>query len=176
MKIACILLNLSLLLLVSCGEDNKPSTINDDTSATDQKKAITAKAIEDFKFTDYVLSSNGEQVVVNWDKYQELAIQVSYLKKADLSFFNGDKALLKGFIDTLKLEIPDTLQTNPIISRTTIIETTLLRLNENLTLDNIDYSLKLQSVEEVLIAFSNLNYQINKKLEKDIYSQIESEY
>ena len=56
------------------------------------------------------------------------------------------------------------------------METSLLRLNENLTLDNIQDSLKLQSVKEVLVAFSNLNYQINKKLEKDIYDQIEAEF
>jgi hypothetical protein len=160
---------------MSCGDDKKPTADQEDQS-TLQKEAITVKAIERFKYTDYVLSTNGETVVIDWDKYQELAIQVSYLRKADLSFFNGDKVLLKGFVDTLKLSIPDTLKTNPIISRTTIVETTLMRLNENLTLDNIPDSLKLQSVKEVLVAFSNLNYQINKKIEKDIYSQIKSEY
>jgi hypothetical protein len=72
--------------------------------------------------------------------------------------------------------MPSTLKTNPIISRTAIIETTLLRLHENLTLDNIENQLKLESVKEVLIAFSNLNYQINKKLERDLYEQIKSEF
>lgn len=175
MKTRFFLLNLLLVLFMSCGDDKKPTADQEDQS-TLQKEAITVKAIERFKYTDYVLSTNGETVVIDWDKYQELAIQVSYLRKADLSFFNGDKVLLKGFVDTLKLSIPDTLKTNPIISRTTIVETTLMRLNENLTLDNIPDSLKLQSVKEVLVAFSNLNYQINKKIEKDIYSQIKSEY
>ena len=175
MKTPFFFFNVLFMLLVSCGGDQK---LSDTTSnePTNQKQVITESAIENFKFADYVLSTNGEQVVTNWDKYQELAIQISYLRQADLSFFNGDKKLLKGFIDTLKLRIPDTLQTNPILSRTTVIETTLLRLNENLTLDNIGDSLKLQSVKEVLIAFSNLNYQINKKLEKDIYGQIKSEF
>ncbi|WP_299519565.1 hypothetical protein [Winogradskyella sp.] len=175
MKIGLILLNILFALLFSCNGDKK-TLDTADNELIGQKEAITARTIENFKFTDYALSANGEQVVANWDRYQELAIQVSYLRKADLSFFNGDKAFLKGFIDTLKLKMPDTLQTNPILSRTTIIETTLLRLNENLTLDNIDDSLKLRSVKEVLVAFSNLNYQINKKLEKDVYSQIKSEY
>ncbi|WP_299363546.1 hypothetical protein [Winogradskyella sp.] len=175
MKIRLFCLNIFFILLMGCGGDKEASGTTD-KETTSQKIAITEKTISGFEFTDYALSANGEKVVANWDKYQELAIQVSYLRKADLSFFNGDKALLKGFIDTLKLRIPDTLQTNPVVSRTTIVETTLLRLNENLTLDNISDSLKLQSVKEVLVAFSNLNYQINKKIEKDIYDQIKSEY
>ena len=175
MKIRFSLICVLFVLLTNCKGDQNSTEIASE-EASNQKEVITARAIENFKFTDYVLSANGESVVANWDKYQELAIQVSYLRKADLTFFNGDKALLKGFIDTLKMKIPDTLQTNPIISRTVIMETTLMRLNENLTLDNIKDSLKLQSVREVLVAFSNLNYQINKKIEKDIYDQIESEF
>ncbi|WP_296386623.1 hypothetical protein, partial [Winogradskyella sp.] len=134
-----------------------------------------AKAIENFDYTDYVLSENAEKVVANWEKYQEFAIQISYLKKADLSFFNGDKILLKTFIKEFKVGIPDTLQTNPIVSRQVIIETKLLKLNENLTIDNIDGKTKLLGVKDVLIAFSDLNYQINKKLERDIYDKIEPE-
>ena len=175
MRVCIILLYGCFILLMGCVNDKKPSDMIDSETA-DEKAPITAKIISNLNFTDYALSSNGEKITEDWKKYQELAIQINYLKKADLSFFNGDRDILKGFIDTLKLKIPDTLQTNAIISRTTIIETMLYRLNENLTLDNISDSLKLQSVKEVLVAFSNLNYQINKKLEKDIYEQIVSEY
>ena len=170
-----ILLNLCFLLLASCGDEKVSSdTTNEDQLS--QKQIITAEAIEDFKYTDYVLSTRGEKEVADWDKYKELQIQVNYLKTADISFFNGDKALLKGFLDTLKLNIPDTLKTNPIISRTAIIETSILRLNENLTLDNIDNQLKLESVKEVLVAFSSLNHHINKKLERDKNEKIKSQY
>ncbi|GAB4154360.1 MAG: hypothetical protein Tsb0033_02220 [Winogradskyella sp.] len=160
---------------MNCG-DNKRSSEFKTEETKSQQPVISAKAIEGFKYKDYALSSRSENIVADWEKYKELAIQVDYLKKADLSFFNGDKTLLKGFIDTLKLNIPDTLKTNPIMSRTTIIETTVLRLNEHLTLDNIDSQLKLESVKEVLVAFSNLNYQINKKLERDLYEKIKSEF
>ena len=82
---------------------------------------------------------------------------------------------LKKFITEFKASIPKEFLTNPIVSRTVILETMLLKLNENLTLDNIDDRDKLLSVKEVLIAFSNLNYQINKKLERDVYDKIEPE-
>lgn len=175
MRIGLFLFNLWFLLLLSCGDD-KPSSENNAEENTSQQPIITAKAIEGFKYTDYVLSSRGEKAVMDWEKYQELAIQIDYLKKADLSFFNGDIELLKKFIEEFKAQTPSLLKTNPIISRTAIIETTLLKLNENLTLDNIDNQLKLESVKEVLVAFSNLNYQINKKLERDLYEKIESEF
>lgn len=175
MRIGLVLLNIFSFLLMSCGDGESQSQITD-TENENQKTPITAKAIENFDYSDYALSTNGEEAVADWEKYQELAIQISYLKKADLSFFNGDKKLLKKFIDEFKAQIPEDLQTNPIISRTIIIETTLLRLNENLTLDNIDSDLKLESVKEVVVAFSNLNYQINKKLSRDIYEQIKAEY
>ncbi|WP_304140348.1 hypothetical protein [Mesoflavibacter zeaxanthinifaciens] len=175
MRVGLILLNLCFLFVFNCGEDKSSSELKTEEDKA-QQPVINVKAIEGFKYTDYVLSTRGENAVSGWDKYQELAIQVNYLKKADLSFFNGDKSILKGFIDTLKLKTPPILSTNPILSRTAIIETSILRLNENLTLDNIDNQLKLESVKEVLVAFSNLNYQINKKLERDFYEKIKSEY
>jgi hypothetical protein len=59
------------------------------------------------------------------------------------------------------------------LSRVTLVETMILKLNDDLTLTNIEADDKLNSVLEVLIAFSNLNLQIDKKLERDIYDQIE---
>lgn len=175
MRIGLTLLNICFLILTSCG-DNK-NTVDDvqETENSNEKRVITANAIKKFKYKDYVLSPNAEKAVANWEKYQELAIQINYLKKADLSFFTGEKELLKKFIDEFKLAIPENFKTNPITSRIAIIETSLLRLNENLTIDNIEDDLKLQSVKEVIVAFSNLNYQLNKKLERDKYEKIKAE-
>lgn len=175
MKIRIPLFCMLSFILISCGDQAKTSK-SSSTEVADQKNPITAKTIENLNYSDYALSSNAERIVEEWEKYQELSIQVSYLKKADLSFFNGEQKLLKDFIKEFKAKIPDTLQTNPIISRTTVIETSLLRLNENLILDNIDDNLKLESIEGVLEAFSNLNYQINKKLVRDKNEKIKSQY
>ena len=174
MKIGRIVLTTCYLILMSCG-DEKSTTEISETKTTIQKNAITAKAIENFKYTDYALSLKAEKALANWEKYQELATQMSYLKKADLSFFNAEKQILKTAIDEFTATIPEQLRTNPILSRAAIIETTLLKLNENLRLDNIDGHVKLMSVKDVLESFSNLNYQINKKLEFDIYDNIKPE-
>ena len=174
MRIGRFVLKLVFILMVSCTGEKSTSTVLD-TELEDQEVKITAKAIEDFDYTDYALSSNAEEQVANWEKYQELGIQISYLKKADLSFFNGDKKVIKKFIDEFTANIPSEFLTNPIVSRTVIIETAILKLNESLTIDNIGGRTKLSNVKDVLVAFSNLNYQINKKIERDIYDKISKE-
>ena len=174
MKVKAVLLHLFCLIFFACGDDTNTSVV-EETKVKNQEVKITAKAIDNFDFVDYALSTNADAIIANWEKYQELGIQISYLRKADLSFFNGEKLVLKKFIDEFRATIPSELRTNPIVSRTVIIETALLKLNENLRIDNIDVRIKLVSVKDVLESFSNLNYQINKKLERDIYDKIEKE-
>ena len=175
MKVGFVLLNIFCLLSLSCGDDKSTEEAME-AETTNQKRAITVDVIENFEYADYGLSNEGEKVIANWEKYQELAIQINYLKKADLSFFNGDVELLKKFIEEFKVGLPQNLKTNPIHSRMAIIETSLLKLNDDLTLDNIPDDNKVESVKEVIVAFSNLNYQINKKLERDKFDKISSEY
>jgi len=176
MKLGLVLFNLVFIMLLSCSGDQQTTPDTETSEKDDTAFKITAEIIEKFDYADYALSTDGENAVKEWEKYQELAIQVGYLKKGDLSFFNGDNKLLKKFIETFKIELPDALRTNPIESRVIIVETALLRLNENLTLDNIDKRLKLESVKEVVVAFSNLNFLINKKLIRDKGEKIQSQY
>ena len=162
------------MVMMSCG-GNAP---NEEliTKANEQSnQKITAKVINDFDYTDFALSAEAEKELSGWEKYKELAIQISYLKKADLSFFNGDRELLNEFLIEFKEGLPKEFNTNPIQSRLTILETKILKLHDNLTLDNIDLNLQLESIKEVLQAFSNLNYRIDKKLEFDIYNEITPE-
>ena len=92
---------------------------------------------------------------------------MGYLKQGDLSFFKNEQAEVKALFDSLKTTIPDTINTKPIVSRFAVLETTSLKLQDNLNMDNIEKATKLASVKEVLVAFGNLNLQINKKLEFD---------
>ncbi|NNE32048.1 MAG: hypothetical protein HKN40_06735 [Winogradskyella sp.] len=162
-------------LLFSCSESETKTADIDTQDTAASEPAISSRVIEGFEYDDYALSREAMEVVGEWEKYQELAIQIDYLKKADLAFFNSDKKLLEDFITELKANMPERITTNPIISRVSIIETKLLKLNENLTISNIDAATKLESIKEVLVAFSNLTLQINKKLEFDLYNSIEVE-
>ena len=143
--------------------------------AIDNSNEITAKKIQQLKYTDYDLSAEAKKTVSTRQAYQEVTNQVTYLKKADLNYFKNDKAVLVGLAEDLKRKIPDQLNTKPILSRIVVIKTTLLKLHSNLILDNIPSDIKLQSIKEFLEAVSNLNLQINKKLEFDEFDNIQPE-
>ena len=175
MKIISVILLLCCVMVLSCGDDKSSESQTESIENTNQNAKITAKTIENIDYKDYALSPESEKMIVTWEKYQELAMQINYLKKADFSFFNGDKELLKKFIDEFKSQIPEEVKTNPTMSRIAIIETSLLKLNENLTIDNIERKDKITGIKDVFVAFSNLNYQINRKLERDFYDKIQHE-
>ncbi|SDG70160.1 hypothetical protein [Winogradskyella thalassocola] len=175
MKIRFIVLVLSCIMVISCDDDTNSTKELEITENTEQNTKITAKTIENIDYRDYALSSESQSAIVTWERYHELATQISYLKKADFSFFNGDLELLKKFINEFKTQMPDQFQTNHIISRNAIIETELLKLNENLTIDNISREEKLLNIKALFVAFSNLNYLINKKLESEFYNKIQPE-
>lgn len=175
MKITSVILCLFGLLVIGCNSEKNNKNNAGPTDKQEQDDRITAKTIESIAYKDYALSSEAESIIIPWEKYQELATQISYLKKGDFSFFNGDKELLKTFISEFKAQMPEELQTKHITSRNAVIETALLNLNEKLTLDNIDRDAKILGIKELFIAFSNLNYLINKKLERDFYDKIQPE-
>lgn len=140
----------------------KPDTI---TEVSVGIKNITPSDIESLRFDDYTLSEDSKKALENWQKYQELNEQIGYVNQADFSFFNGEKSILKTFINDFKTEMPESIKTAPIQSRITVLETKILKLNSILKLDNIDKTEQLKAVKELLIAMANLNLQINKKFE-----------
>ena len=155
------------LAFVSCDDKQTNPEEKEKKKEKKSKVEISKTAIEDFKYNDYILSADAEQEVLQWSRFQELATQISYLKTADVTFFASEKDTLKAFIDSLRVNIPENLNTNPINARITALETRLLKLNEDLNLGNYPSEEKLKSIKELLIANSNLIFFINKKLEFD---------
>lgn len=166
MKCTSGLLLIYLALLFGCGNTTSTEESTQNETAN-QTLRITAKAIENFRYDDYTLSNDAKKEVSNWAKYQELSTQVDFLKQADITFFTSPKDTLKAFLDSLKINIPDNLNTNPINARVAVLETKLLKLNDDLTLDNYSKENKLESIKAFLISNSNLIFLINKKLEFD---------
>ncbi|RCW93442.1 hypothetical protein [Winogradskyella arenosi] len=172
MKLRYILLFLSFIGLSSCNEDAKNETVVQEVAVETTSKKITAKMIESLEYRDFALSPEADRAIASWGEYHELGRQLDFLKRGDFSFFNGDKAVLKKFILEFKNKLPEAFETNPIESRIAVIETELLQLNENLTLDNIKNTTRLESIKGLFIAFSNLNDMMNKKLERETYNKI----
>jgi len=158
---------LTLALFFSCDNEKPKTTTQVLIEETQETKLITAKAIEDFKYNDYIISEDAKEEVAQWSRFQELSTQISFLKKADVTFFTEKKDTLKVFLDSLRINLPENINTNPINSRISVLETKLLKLNNDLTLDNYSVENKLRSIKDLLIANSNLIFVINKKIEFD---------
>jgi hypothetical protein len=167
MKFKYIIVLSFFLVFIACGDKTEGTSENPEVEVKQEKKKISVKAIENFKYNDYILSDDAKSEVSDWSKFQELETQISFLKKADITFFTTEKDTLKKFLDSLRVNIPNNINTNPVNSRITTLETKLLKLNNDLTLDNYSTENKLMSIKELLIANSNLIFVINKKLEFD---------
>lgn len=162
------------ILMVNCKSDTK--VVNSvPTTDIQNAKRITKKEIENLKYNDFGLSNDARTAVSDWQKYQELSTQIEYLKKADISFFKSDITLITTFLNDFRAELPKTLNTNEIKARITALETKILKLNSLLLLDNISKNEQIEGLKEVFVAFSNLNLQINKKLEFEAYNILKPE-
>ena len=128
---------------------------------------ITAKDIAQINYTEYALSDLTQNKTSNWQKFNELSDKIELLKTGDLSFFRNDKAILMSFLNDLKNETPESLNTTAILVRLTVIETVFLKLEGLASLSTAKKEDLIASIKDVLISHSNLIFQINKKFEKE---------
>jgi len=161
--IACSLL---LGLNLQCKKNIDENPIDKNITAP-QSLSITVKDFEQIQYTEYALSDLAEAKAKNWLKFQNLGTHIEQLKKGDFYFFKEDKAILKGFMTDLIKETPTTLYSSAIIVRLSVVETTAYKLEEVSNIKTISKQVLLKSIADILIAYNNLVFQINKKVEKD---------
>lgn len=153
-------------LTISCKGDKVSENIKETQEQIDAR-TIYESDIAALRYTEFGLSPDSEKAVSDWQKFQELKNETERLKKADLSFFIGDRLLLTTFLSELQTEMPSQLQTNEILARLTALNTKAQKLHSLLTLNNITKDERIQAIKEFLVTVSNLNLQINKKFEFD---------
>ncbi|MGC1633637.1 MAG: hypothetical protein WA749_16125 [Gelidibacter sp.] len=158
------LLLLSILIFIGCKSEPKVEDLPSENE--ENAYAVAAADIEKLNYTDYILSPASEQAIMDWQKFQDLQVNIELLKKANLSFFKVEKKIMQEFINELKAGQPETVNTPAIRSRITVLETNLLRLQDLANLDNIKNKELLEAIKELLVADVNLKLQINKKFEK----------
>lgn len=152
-----------ILIFMGCKSDAQPEEVE-----KQEKSYVLAKEdIEKFDYKDFVLSDASKLSVMDWQKFQDLQVNLDLLFSANLSFFKVEKRIMEEFIAELKKEQPESVKTPAVRSRITVLETNLLRLQDLANLDNIKKQELLAAVEELLIANANLKLQINKKFEKE---------
>lgn len=143
-----------------------------ETSLTDNKeetisKDLTEKDLYKLNYIEFTLDEKTEKVIANWNEYNELQTIVTNVKKGDLSYFYNDEDPIKELIKNAKQTIPNDVNTDATLGRITALETKLYKLENLSNLSTTSKKELTESIREFLESFSNLNFQMNKKLEKD---------
>jgi len=153
------------MVLVSCkkNQDNVTLVVKKPIDSQEIKEKDIAK----IRYTDYILDTRAEDSIVNWMAYKQLSEVIINLKKADLSFFKENKKSVEELVRNLKQTIPAEIKNNAITARITALETQLLKLESLYNLSTTTRPELLENIQAFLISFSNLNLQMNKKIEAD---------
>ena len=160
---------LSFLVLISACKKAQEAPLENQMEQ-DKSQEITELEISKLNYVEYILDSKTKETVQDWSEYQQLADVISNIKKADLVFFNDNEKAIKLLLKELKQNIPKTLNSESILSRLLVLETKLLKLESLSNLSTTSKEELLINIKEFFIAFSNLNFQMNKKIEFDSQS------
>ncbi|MGC6432039.1 MAG: hypothetical protein ACON5F_13420 [Jejuia sp.] len=164
-------LNLLLLFLVLSACKTEPQdnaeTTEVETIETETTTVISETDIAKLNYIEFDLDSKVEAIVEVWEPYFELSTAIGNFKKADFSFYEKDEKAVSELIKNMRKTIPDTLDTQGILSRITIVESMLYKLKESYNVPNATKEEVGETLKELFVSYSNLNFQLNKKLEKD---------
>lgn len=157
-----------LLFLTRCGKDNSQDTSSvigeEETSENTQ---LTKNDIEAIRYIDYGLSNSTKKAVSTWTGYSELETLIGSIKNGNLSYFEGDDEIMAAFIKDLKTNVPDQIDNQSIVARLTAFETKFYKLKSAVTIKTTTKEELISTIKEFFEACSNLNLQMNKKLEKE---------
>ena len=151
-------------LLVSCGNKQQQSEV-----ITHEKDVFKIKKtdLETLNYIDFDLDSKSKRKIPDWIKYDELLEKISELKNADLSYFKSDKKVVEALVLELATTVPEVINTDAINARILIVQNMYFKLNSTINLSTSTRDEIIKDMKDLFEAFSNLNYQINKKFERD---------
>jgi len=113
-----------------------------------------------------IYKSNNDLILESWLNYTELMEYINQFNSNDFSSLIDNKKYLIRFFNGIKNTIPDVLNQPEISSRLTVIETDFLKLESILSNFEISSDQKNKMVKRINNSFSNLNFQIDKIIEK----------
>lgn len=156
---------ISLFIIISSCKKTEENNNTADTEKNTQE--LTESDISKLNFIDFGLDEKTETVIENWQEYYQLIDVVNNVKKADLSFFNANEEAIKTLLKDLIKNIPEPVNTPATLARIKVLETKIYKLESLSNLQTTGKEELLSTIKEFLVSVSNLNFQMNKKLEKD---------
>ena len=143
---------------ISCKEITTVDVQKDNSnSKTKNYSDIKFESIYDIKYNSSI---------EEWINYFELNEFIEQLNSNDYSSLIDNKKFLIKFFKGIKFSIPDEINKPEIKSRLTVIETDFMRFESMLSNYEIENEIKIKMVKKINNSFSNLNFQIDKLLEK----------
>lgn len=157
---------LSLFVIFFSCKQKQETNLNDNK---DEKTTndITEKDLSKLNYIEFSLDKKTETAIIGWGDYNELQTIITNIKKGDLSYFDTDGDPIKELIKNSKQTIPTAINTDAILARITALETKFYKLESLSNLSTISKKELIKSIKEFLESFSNLNFLMNKKIEKD---------
>jgi hypothetical protein len=149
---------LSFVSFISCKEITTVDVQKDNSnSKTENYLEIKFESIYDVKYNSSI---------EEWINYFELNEFIGQLNSNDYSSLIDNKKFLVKFFKGIKFSIPDEINKPEIKSRLTVIETDFMRFESMLSNYEIENEIKIKMVKKINNSFSNLNFQIDKLIEK----------
>jgi len=148
------------MIWISCGRSSS-------------EKDVSQNAIHDtvrFGINKYIfpqLSNNTKEQLENWSVYDDFYSEASTLNDIGLEALRIKTDKLLQHTDSLSKKIPDTLYTNAIYSRLTVVKTRVKLLKQALGRGVIDKDKIEIYITETNNAVKNLIVQLNEKFQKD---------
>ena len=152
-----IKISIILISIISCKEVVVEEVMNNLSSKTINYSEISLESIYKIK-----LYSN----IDGWINYIELNEYINQVNLNDYSSLIDNKKYLNRFFNDIKNTIPTDINKPEIKSRLTVIETDFMRFESMLSNYEIEKEIKIKMVKKINNSFSNLNFQIDKLLEK----------
>ncbi|WP_100610293.1 hypothetical protein [Confluentibacter lentus] len=156
-----------LLMCLSCKKTSQTSLENGDDK-TKKSQVITEKDISKLNYLDFAIDDRVEPIIESWQEFNQLEAIIENTKRGDLSYFKTDaKKNLRTLLSDIKETIPDTINTPAILARIKVVETKLYKTESLSNLSTTKKDELLETLKELLVSFSNLSFQLNKKMEND---------
>ena len=152
-------------LFISC--ENKKTQPSDENTKKQTTSIIQKEDLDNLNYTDFILDRKSRAKISNWLKYDALEEKINELKTAELSYFKSDKEVVETLIKEFGETIPDEVNTDAINARILVVQNMYYKLNSTINLSTSTKEELKKDITDLLEAFSNLNFQINKKFERD---------
>jgi hypothetical protein len=148
------------MIWISCGRSSQEERVSQNAIRDTVRFGIN-------KYTFPQLSKNTKEQLENWSVYDDFYSEASTLNDIGVEVLRIKTDKLLRHADSLSKKIPDTLYTNAIYSRLTIVKTRVKLLQQTLGRGVLDKDKVEIHIAETNNAVKNLIVQLNEKFQKD---------